>query len=53
MRETQNIQTELAKLETEKATHDENFNTTINTLKQDYERQYEILKVQLTQLENK
>ncbi|CAF4680901.1 unnamed protein product, partial [Rotaria socialis] len=32
---------------------DENFNTTINTLKQDYERQYEILKVQLTQLENK
>ncbi|CAF3770324.1 unnamed protein product [Rotaria magnacalcarata] len=53
MRETQNIQTELVKLETEKATYDENSNNTINTLKQDHERQYELLKEQLTQLENK
>jgi hypothetical protein len=50
--ETQTIQTELAKIEEDKILHDNKSNTTINSLKEDYERQYEILKNQLIELQN-
>ncbi|CAF4009752.1 unnamed protein product, partial [Rotaria sordida] len=52
-RKTENIQSELVKLEEEKALHDKKSNNTINLLKQDYEKQYEILKNQLVELQNK
>ncbi|CAF2768032.1 unnamed protein product [Rotaria sp. Silwood2] len=53
MHETQNIQNELVKLEEEKKMHDNKSNNTINSLKQDYEKQYEILKSQLAELQHK
>ncbi len=49
--ETQHIRTELAKLEEEKVLHDNKTNSLINSLKQDYERQYEILQNQLNELQ--
>jgi len=51
-RDTQNIQAELARLEEEKILNDNKLNSIINSLKQDYERQYEILKKQLTELQD-
>ncbi|CAF4825203.1 unnamed protein product, partial [Rotaria sp. Silwood1] len=53
MRQTQKIQNELVKLEEEKSSHDNKSNNTINLLKQDYEKQYEILQSQLTKLQDK
>jgi chromosome segregation ATPase len=52
-RNTENMQAELANLAQEKASHDKKSNNTIESLKQDYERQYEMLKSQLTELQDR
>jgi len=49
----QTIQSELTKLQEEKISNEKKSNDTINTLKQDYERQYEILKTELTELKDR
>ncbi|CAF4743492.1 unnamed protein product [Rotaria sp. Silwood1] len=51
--ETQTIQSELLKLQEEKSSNEKKSIDTINTLKQDYERQYEILKTELTELQDR
>ncbi|CAF3799451.1 unnamed protein product [Rotaria sp. Silwood1] len=51
--EIQTIQSELIKLQEEKTFNEKKSIDTINTLKQDYERQYEILKTELTELRDR
>jgi uncharacterized protein (DUF3084 family) len=46
-RETENIQIELAKVQEEKAAIEKKSNDTIESLKQDFEKQYAILKTEL------
>ncbi|CAF2613624.1 unnamed protein product [Rotaria sp. Silwood2] len=49
----QTVQSELIKLQEEKISNEKKSIDTINTLKQDYERQYEILKTELTELQDR
>ena len=51
-RETQQIQAELAKLEEEKILNENKTKTIINSLKRDYETQFETLKHQLTEFQD-
>jgi len=51
-RQTESIQSELAKLEEEKLSHEIKSNNIINSIKQDYERQYEMLRTQLLELQD-
>ncbi|CAF1284245.1 unnamed protein product [Rotaria sordida] len=51
--EIQTVQSELIKLQEEKTINEKKSIDTINTLKQDYERQYEILKTELTELQDR
>ncbi|CAF3949096.1 unnamed protein product [Adineta steineri] len=46
-------QSELLKLQEEKISNEKKSTEAINTLKQDYERQYEILKTELTELQDR
>jgi DNA repair exonuclease SbcCD ATPase subunit len=49
----QNIQSELTKLQEEKVYNEKKSNDIINSLKQDHERQYETLKTELTELQDR
>ena len=51
-RETQQIQAELAKLEEEKIVNENKTKGIINTLKREYETQFETLKHQLTEFQD-
>ncbi|UJR09199.1 hypothetical protein I4U23_013447 [Adineta vaga] len=51
--QTKNIQNEFTKLEEDKASHEQKLNTIINSLKQDYENQFDLLKIELAQLQEK
>lgn len=49
----QDIQAQLTELQEEKSINEKKSSDTINTLKQDYERQYEILKTELAELQDR
>ncbi|CAF0876473.1 unnamed protein product [Adineta ricciae] len=52
-RQTESIQNEFAKLEEDKAVHEQKSNSVIFSLKQDYENQFDQLKLELIQLQEK
>ncbi|CAF3626009.1 unnamed protein product [Adineta steineri] len=51
-RQTDNIKAELAKLEEDKVLHEQKCNNIVDSLKQDHERQYEILNTQLVTIQH-
>ena len=52
-RQTESIQNEFAKLEEDKTVHEQKSNSVILSLKQDYENQFDQLKLELVQLQEK
>jgi uncharacterized protein YeeX (DUF496 family) len=51
-REAQDLRTELTKLQEEKSSNEKQLNDTINSLKQDFEKQIQSYQTQITQLED-
>jgi septal ring factor EnvC (AmiA/AmiB activator) len=52
VREIQDLRTELAKFQEEKSLNEKQLNDSINTLKQDFEKQIQSYKTQINELEN-
>ena len=52
VRETQDLRTELTKLQEEKTSNDKQLNDAINSLKQDFEKQIQSYQTQITELED-
>ena len=53
MQRTQAVQNQLVELQQDKSSHDHKANETIGSLKEDYERQYEQLQIQLVELQDR
>lgn len=52
VRETQDLRTELTKVQEEKACSEKQLNDSLNSIKQDFEQQIQTLKTQITELES-
>jgi septal ring factor EnvC (AmiA/AmiB activator) len=52
IRETQDLRTELTKLKEEKTSNEKHLNETLNSSKQDFEKQIQSYQTQITELEN-